>query len=128
MLILRNQGGEAKRKKAISTDGGNTWSVIKTDETLPSVACMGSIVKGPRREDSWDLWASFPSDQGRKNGQLAVSRDHGKSFEIRKIVTGAFGYSTTQVSPDGKSLLCFYETDGYKTIRFLEIPFAELEK
>lgn len=128
VMISRNQGGVALRKKSISKDGGRTWSVITTDETLPSVACMGSIVKGPKRGNGWDLWASFPSPKGRKNGQIAVSKDFGKSFEIRKIVTGDFGYSTTQVSPDGESLLCFYETDGYKVIRFLEIPFADLEK
>ena len=116
------------RKKAISKDGGRRWSVIETDETLPSVACMGSIVKGPKRGDGWDLWASFPSAKGRRNGQIAVSQDFGESFEIRKIVSGDFGYSATQVSPDGKSLLCFYETDGYKVIRFLELPFEGLEE
>ena len=57
---------------------------------------------------------------------MAVSKDFGESFEIRRIVRGDFGYSTTQVSPDGKSLLCFYETDGDKVIRFLEIPFKGL--
>ena len=128
VLISRNQGGEAKRKKSISQDGGLTWSVIKTDESLPSVACMGSIVKGPKRGEGWDLYASFPSAKGRKDGQIAILKDFGKSFEIQKIVKGDFAYSATQVSPDGKSLLCFYETDGYKTIRLLEIPFEEIEK
>ena len=122
------QIAEAKRKKSISQDGGLTWSVIKTDESLPSVACMGSIVKGPKRGEGWDLYASFPSAKGRKDGQIAISKDFGKSFEIQKIVKGDFAYSATQVSPDGKSLLCFYETDGYKTIRLLEIPFEEIEK
>ena len=128
VLISRNQGGVAKRKKSISKDGGVTWSVIKTDETLPSVACMGSVVRGPMRGEGWDLFASFPSAKGRKNGQVAISKDFGKSFEIKKIVKGDFGYSAIQVSPDGKVLLCFYETDGYKTIRLISIPFGELEK
>ena len=128
VLIARNQSGEPKRKKSISKDGGVTWSVIKTDETLPSVACMGSIIRGPKRGEGWDLYASFPSAKGRKNGQIAISKDFGKSFEIKKIVTGVFGYSATQVSPDGKSLLCFYETGGFKVIRFISIPFVELEK
>ncbi|MDB4289288.1 glycoside hydrolase [bacterium] len=128
VLIARNQGGDPKRKKSFSKDGGLSWSVLATDETLPSVACMGSVVRGPKRGGGWDLYASFPSNRGRKDGQIAISRDFGKSFEIRKIVKGDFGYSTTQVSPDGKSLLCFYETDGYKVIRFIAIPFNELEK
>ena len=128
VLIARNQAGATKRKKSISKDGGLTWSVIKTDGSLPSVACMGSIVRGPKRGKGWDLYASFPSAKGRKDGQIAVSKDFGKSFEIRKVVTGDFAYSATQVSPDGKSLLCLYETDGYKTIRLLSIPFEELKK
>lgn len=81
-----------------------------------------------KRGEGWDLWASFPSAQGRKNGQIAVSKDFGESFEIRKIITGDFGYSATQVSPDGKSLLCFFENGGYKVIRFLKIPFSDLVK
>ncbi len=128
VLIARNQSGEAKRKKSISKDGGATWSVIETDETLPSVACMGSIIRGPKRGEGWDLYASFPSAKGRQNGQIAISKDFGKSFEIKKIVRGIFGYSCTQVSSDGKSLLCFYETDGFQAIRLLAIPFVELEK
>ena len=102
VLILRNQSGEPMRKKSISKDGGRTWSVIKTDKTLPSVACMGSVVKGPVRGTNWDLWASFPSAMGRKNGQIALSKDFGQSFEIRKIIEGSFAYSATQVSPNGK--------------------------
>ncbi|BDS08564.1 sialidase [Oceaniferula spumae] len=128
IIISRNQSGEKLRKKSISKDGGITWSDIKTDPTLPSVACMGSIIKGPVKKDgSWDLYASFPSSAGRKNGQIAISTDHGKTFQIKKIITGPFAYSATQISPDGKSLLCIYEANGYKTERILSIPLSELK-
>lgn len=128
VIISRNQGGVALRKKSVSKDGGETWSTITTDPTLPSVACMGSVISGPVKADgSWDLYASFPSAQGRKNGQIAVSTDHGKSFQIKKIVTGPFAYSATQISPDGKSLYCLYETAGYKEQRLLSIPLSSLK-
>ena len=117
------------RKKSISTDGGITWSTVMVDPTLPSVQCMGSIIRGPSRPDGrWDLYASFPSNSGRENGQIAISTDFGKTFLIKKIVTGYFGYSTTQISPDGKDLLCLYETDNVKELRLLAIPFVELER
>ena len=128
VLISRNQGGERFRKKAISHDGGKTWSPINVDRTLPSVACMGSVIRGPVLEDgSWDLWASFPSNAGRKDGQIAVSKDNGKTWRIRKVIHGPFAYSALQVSPDQKSLLCLYESGGYRTQTLLTIPFTELE-
>ena len=128
VLISRNQGGVNQRKKSISKDGGLTWSTIVTDPTLPSVQCMGSVIRGPKKPNgSWDLYASFPSNTGRKNGQIAISTDLGKTFQIKKIVTGYFGYSTTQISPDGKNLFCLYETDNVKKLRFLTIPLSELK-
>ena len=126
VIIARNQGGATWRKKSISTDGGATWPAMATDKALPSVACMGSIVRGPEKGGgSWDLYASFPSKDGRKNGQLAISRDNGRTFQIKKIIKGGFSYSTTQISPDGKSLLCLYETEN--TLRFLSLPLTDFD-
>lgn len=126
VIIARNQLGAKWRKKSISTDGGLTWPAIATDKTLPSVPCMGSIVRGPEKPDgSWNLYASFPSNAGRKNGQLAISRDNGKTFQIRMIVKGGFAYSSTQISHDGKSLLGLYETAN--KLRFLSMPLTRFE-
>jgi len=128
IIVSRNQGGELKRKKAFSKDSGETWSALETDASLPSVACMGSIIKGPKKTDeSWDLYATFPSKEGRKNGQIAISTDLGKSFQIKKIVKGSFAYSAAQISADAKCLELIYESDKYETIRFLSIPLKELQ-
>lgn len=128
VIVSRNQGGIAQRKKSFSKDGGETWSSIKTDPSLPSVACMGSIITGPVMPDgSWDLYASFPSAKGRKDGQIAISKDHGKTFEIKKIISGPFAYSATQISPDQKYLLCLYETNKYKEQRIISIPLEDLK-
>lgn len=127
IIVSRNQGGETMRKKAFSEDGGISWSAFKTDPGLPSVACMGSFIKGHKKKDgTWDLYASFPSNQGRKDGQIAISTDMGKSFKIKKIIAGAFAYSASQIAANGKNLLLLYEADKYKTIRFLRIPLDEL--
>lgn len=127
VLVSRNQGGVTFRKKAISQDGGETWSDIQVDEGLPSVACMGSLIKGPAREDgTWDLWASFPSNKGRRNGQIAVSRDNGRTWNIVRIIPGLFSYSTLQVSADQQSLFCLYESDDCESETFLSMPFLEL--
>ena len=129
VLISRNQGGERFHKKAISHDGGQTWTALDVDRGLPSVACMGSVVKGPEKEDgTWDLWASFPSSAGRKDGQIAVSKNNGQSWRIVRVIPGPFAYSALQVSPDQKSLLCLCETDGYRTETLITIPLKELAK
>jgi len=128
VLSSRNQAGRRLRKKAFSSDGGQTWTPIKTDPTMPTIQCMGSIVAGPVKADgNWDLYASFPSAKARANGQVAISIDNGKTFQIKTIISGYFGYSTTQISPDGKDLLLFYESDKVRSIRFLRIPLSELK-
>ena len=127
VLISRNQGGDRFRKKAISRDGGNTWGPFDVDRGLPSVACMGAVIKGPVRADgTWDLWASFPSSAGRRDGQIAVSSDNGRTWRIVKVIHGPFAYSALQVSPDRLNLLCFYESAGYRSETLIRIPFNRL--
>ena len=90
---------------------------------------MGSIVRGPADGNGeWSLFASFPSDAERIDGRIALSRDCGQSFEVRAVVHGSFAYSATQVSPDGRSLLCLYERSKAKELRLLSIPIAKLER
>jgi len=127
VLISRNQDGELFRKKAISSDGGTTWSPINIDKNLPSVACMGSLIKGPVHADgTWDLWASFPSNAGRKDGQIAVSKDNGQTWSIVKIIPGLFSYSALQVSSNQRELLCFYESNDCLSETLISLPFAQL--
>jgi hypothetical protein len=86
---------------------------------------MGSVISGPVKDDgTWDLWASFPSNAGRKNGRIAVSKDNGRTWRIVKVIHGPFAYSALQVSPDRSSLLCLYESNGYRTQSLLKIPFS----
>ncbi|TWU49231.1 sialidase family protein [Rubripirellula reticaptiva] len=127
VLVSRNHEGVTFRKKAISHDSGETWGPVNIDQGLPSVACMGALIKGPVKDGgTWDLWASFPSNSGRENGQIVVSRDNGQSWQIVEIISGPFAYSTLQVASDQKSLLCFYEAANREVI-LVAIPFSELQ-
>lgn len=129
VLVSRNAEGALFRKKAMSRDGGATWGPLDIDRGLPSVPCMGALIKGPVRADgTWDLWASFPSNRGRRDGQMVVSKDHGKTWRVVKVVPGSFAYSALGISPDQQNLLCLYESDNYRTQTLLRIPFAELDR
>lgn len=128
IIVSRNQAGAKLRKKSISKDSGQTWSIITTDPTLASAQCMGSLISGPEKDNgSWDLYTSHPAPLARADGRISISTDHGKTFQIKKIIEGYFGYSVTQISPDGKNLLCLYETKKVKEIRLLSIPLSQLK-
>ncbi len=127
VLISRNQGGEKYRKLSRSRDGGKTWTPLRVHRDLPSVACMGSLIKGPVKEDgTWDLWASFPSNAGRRDGRIAVSHDNGKNWRIVKVVHGPFAYSALQIAPSKKHLLCFYEAENYRREVLVSIDIAKV--
>ena len=90
---------------------------------------MGALIRGPMKTDgTWDLWTSFPSNQGRKDGQIAISKDHGETWSVAKVIPGSFAYSALQVAPDNSKLLCLYESDDYRTQTLLSIPFQELAR
>ena len=82
------------------------------------------------RKIRWELGPLRQSSLPQGSGGWAyfdLSADHGKTFHIKKIIKGYFGYSVTQISPDGKNLLCLYETKKVKELRFLSIPLTELK-
>jgi len=123
ILHSRNDRGVKFRLSATSADGGVTWSMLKEDPFMPSVACAGSIVAGPVLKDGgWNLYASFPSDRGRIDGVIKVSRDNGKSWQVFKNIPGSFAYSVLCISPDKKKLFCLYENKVKKNMQLIAVP------
>jgi sialidase-1 len=119
MLNSRASSGPRFRKVAISTDGGATWSEMHNDTTLPDSECQGSIVRydepTPARKGII-LFANPAVQKGRSHGTIRLSEDDGATWAFsRELVPGDFAYNCLAVLPD-RSILCLYETDGYKKI------------
>ena len=129
LFSARNQGG-ARRKLAVSRDGGKTWGAYSEHPQLVTPACMGGLLRyaWPEGDNPGVLVHSLPYGKGRSNGVILLSRDDGKTWpRKRTLETGAFAYSCLARLKDG-SIGCLYEAGGYRTIRFARFPLAWVEQ
>jgi sialidase-1 len=130
MLNARNQGGDKLRKVAISSDGGQTWSVTRNDPVLIEPACQASLLRHSGNNDpSKDVFLfSNPGTQSaRTNGTIRLSRDEGKTWPVSRVLyPGSFAYSCLTSLPDG-SVGCLFERDGYKKISFARFTLDWVE-
>jgi len=117
MINCRSQGGPLCRQVSVSRDGGETWQSMREEPGLPTVPCMGSVLRCSWPEDGKSrILAAIPSPQGRKHGKVYVSFDEGKTWPVSKtLYPGGYAYSCLAVLPDG-DIGCLFERDGYKTI------------
>ena len=117
LFSSRNQSGKNLRKLSVSHDGGETWSNMFEHPDLPTVACMGSVIRYSWPEEGESiLLTSIPSPAGRKMGAVYMSTDEGQTWPTKKYVyPGGFAYSCLVKLANGK-VGCLYERDGYKAI------------
>jgi len=107
--------GPPYRGIATSGDGGQTWSEVTSDTSLPdsvsSDGCQGSILRY-MPSDSGDTRVLFsnPADAvSRVNMTVRLSYDECETWPVSKQVYSGFSaYSCLVMIPDGK-IGCFYE-------------------
>jgi hypothetical protein len=106
---MSTQGSEGLKKEIPSR---------RIADDLVTPQCMASVI---RHGDL--LVHTLPnSKKGRKDGAILISRDEGKTWSrVHTVTPGAFGYSSLTKLADG-TIACFYEADGYKSIRLARIP------
>jgi sialidase-1 len=118
MLNSRPSSGKRDRKVAVSADGGQTWSELRDDPTLPDSQCQGSIIRDDAPGGGL-LFVNPGVRKGRLNGTVRLSTDDGATWSAsRLLVPGDFAYSCLAVLPDG-SVACLYETDNYGRINLV---------
>ncbi|HEY4416504.1 MAG TPA: sialidase family protein [Verrucomicrobiae bacterium] len=128
MLNSRKWGGQARRKIAVSHDGGMTWSKIAEEPALRDPGCMASIFSYsfPGTGEKNCLLYSGPDSDQRANGTIRASYDDGKTWPVHKVlVPGSFAYSALTELPDG-TVGCLFETDGTDRLVFARFPLAWL--
>ena len=120
LLNSRKWAGRALRKKAVSSDGGGTWTTIADDEALRDPGCQASIFRYTEADGGGRsrILFSGPDSAKRENGTVRLSYDDGQTWPVKKVLrAGSFGYSVLTALPDG-TIGCLFESDDAKKIVF----------
>ncbi len=112
-MNLRSRQGRRCRAVAWSHDGGEQWSAVEYDPTLPELSCQGSIV----RYDAGRVLLAHPSHrEQRSHLTVRLSDDECRTWPVARILEPAFAaYSDLAVTAKGH-ILCFYETADYQQL------------
>ena len=120
LLNSRQFAGRALRKRAVSRDGGATWTTIADDDALRDPSCQASIFRytEPTAGGHSRILFSNPDSTKRENGTVRLSYDDGRTWPVKKVLhAGSFGYSVLTALPDG-TIGCLFESDNASKIVF----------
>jgi len=130
LFDIRQHGG-ANRWRAMSQDGGRTWSQPFAGETVSAVACAVERFTLNSGGDDRDrlLWTG-PKGPARSNLVVRVSYDEGKTFPHERLIAGSYSaYSDLTVLKD-KTVGVLWErgeSTGYQFITFTRFNREWLE-
>jgi sialidase-1 len=126
LLNMRNYDRAKQfRQRAISADGGATWTDQRFDEALPEPLCQASI----RRVGDLILFCNPADAKQRVNTTLRASRDEGETWPAALVLhAGPSAYSDIAALPDGSAGVLYEAGDKnpYESIRFVRVPLSAL--
>lgn len=132
-VIMNARSQKSKhRLTSISKDGGASWSPFEYSQELKNRPCNCGLLKFSYGEQSRMFFSYNNSLSKRANGFIAMSKDDGKSWPVKKqVVPGLFGYSQL-VQCDDDTLGMIYEPfQSVKeewSIYFVPIPIQWIEQ
>ena len=101
LMSIRNRA-KGHRLFSVSTDGGETWSEPKLNETILDPACNGDIVAYTYKGKNLLLHSLPASPTTREKVTVYVSEDNGETWMPKRcIYLGYSAYSSLQVLDDG---------------------------
>lgn len=121
LMINARQNGSGSRQIHISRDEGNSWKSYN-DTILVDPGCNGSIIRYTSIEHGFSknrlLFSNAKSEKGRKNLNVRISYDEGKTWSEGKTINpGSSAYSSLTILNDG-SIGVFYEANNHRENRF----------
>lgn len=129
MLNARASGGTA-RWVAVSNDGGDTWTDMKTDYALVEPVCQGSLTSG-NVNSAHSVFFSNPASTTRTNMTIKWSADNGGTWsKYYRVHAGPCAYSDL-VLLNGTHIGILYEggvSTPYQGIAFRQVAFTEFVK
>ncbi|WP_157492785.1 sialidase family protein [Echinicola pacifica] len=125
-MINSRVNGAGYRYQHVSTDKGETWTTSKLTQ-LTDPSCNASLITYTTSAgEELLLFSNLNDAKERKNLQIRVSKDGGRSWPIVKTVyEGAAAYSSMTILGNG-DLGIFYESDDYSINRFTSYPMSWL--
>jgi len=121
LLIARQFGGGARRKSAVSGDGGATWTRLTAVQDLPDPSCMGGLVNVGDTPGEVLVCTGPSSERKRVDGRAWISTDGGATWpRSLPVYEGGFAYSVPVPLGHGRVGVVF-ERDKYSRISFVEV-------
>ncbi len=133
VMNSRSQNGSARRKTAISMDGGETFGDLVDVSELPDPSCMGGVLalddsqgsEGNGAAPTTVVFTGCDSETRRASGAMWISRDGGRTWpEKTPIEKDGFAYSAP-VALSTSEVGVLYEAAGYKRIVFARIALPK---
>ena len=107
-MNMRSRQDRKCRATARSYDGGQTWTSVDFDATLPEPSCQGSVV---RLDEARVLLSHLSNTEARTLLTVRLSRDECRTWHVARVLyEGSAGYSDLAIA-DG-CILCFHEADA----------------
>jgi sialidase-1 len=113
------------RAVSFSADGGDTWSALVSDNSLPDPGCQGSVINGPKAGDNgfYPLYLTNAADvNDRTNVTLRKSTDGAKTWTTVKTIKDNYtAYSDIAILEDGRVAWLYEsgEKNGYECIKLV---------
>lgn len=128
-VFMRNHNKKRRILRAVSKDGGATWSKPEFIEDLPHCICQITAI-GFEYEGKFTIACINASDtKKRVNGKLKISLDEGKTFPYSYTITeGEFVYSSAVYLGDGQIAVLYEDSTQHEDIKFTVINIKEVIK
>lgn len=110
-MNARSRQNRKMRMAARSSDGGETWSKLEADASLPEPSCQAGLTRYSLNKSR--ILLTHPSSTTSRTQLTArLSYDEGRTWPVAKVIQPASAaYSDLAVATD-QTILCLYESDG----------------